>query len=233
VFADLVPGATGAEVDPSSTLVVVTGFVALVVVVEDHLWRWARQVVTIVHEAGHALVALLTGRRLTGIKLHSDTSGLTISVGRPRGPGMVLTVLAGYLAPSLVGLAGVGLLAADQVRLMLWVGVAVLVGMLVMVRNLYGVLALLVVGGGVVAVTVWADPDVQSAVAYTATWVVLLGAVRPVLELRRQRRRQPGWRSDADILAGITPLPGGLWVAFFALATLAALVGGAYLLLAF
>ena len=44
-----------------------------------------------------------TGRKLHGIRLHSDTSGLTLSAGRPTGPGMILTLLAGYVAPPLVG----------------------------------------------------------------------------------------------------------------------------------
>ena len=48
---------------------------------------------------------------LTGIRLHSDTSGLTLSVGRPSGVGMVVTTAAGYLTPSLVGLAGLFVLS--------------------------------------------------------------------------------------------------------------------------
>src|SRR5699024_12319039 len=60
---------------------------------------------TITHEGGHALVALLTGRRLTGIRLNRDTSGVTLSRGRPRGAGIVVTLLAGYPAPALTGLA--------------------------------------------------------------------------------------------------------------------------------
>jgi hypothetical protein len=187
-------------------------------------------VVTIVHEGGHAVVAVLTGRRLTGIKLHSNTSGLTLSVGRPRGPGMVLTAAAGYLAPSLVGLVGVVLLAFDQVTVMLWAGTAVLAAMLVMVRNLYGALALVVTGALVVCVSLFTEPEVQAAFAYGMTWFLLLGAVRPVNELRRQRRRQPGANTDADTLARITPLPASGWVGVFGLGTLAALAGGAYLL---
>ena len=41
-----------------------------------------------------------TGRRLAGIRLHSDTSGLTVSRGKPTGIGMILTAAAGYTAPS-------------------------------------------------------------------------------------------------------------------------------------
>ena len=219
------------QLDPSSALVLATGAGALVAVVVDVIWLRARHVVTIVHEGGHAVAALLTGRRLTGIKLHSNTSGLTLSVGKPRGPGMVITAAAGYISPSLVGLLGVVLLAFDQVTVMLWAGTVLLVAMLIMVRNLYGALALVVTGAVVVCVSLFTEPDVQAAFAYAMTWFLLVGAVRPVNELRRQRRRQPGANTDADTLARITPVPAGGWVGLFGLGTLAALGGGAYLLL--
>jgi Peptidase M50B-like len=209
-----------------------TGLGALAAVLLDAVWRWARSVVTIVHEGGHAVAALLTGRRLMGIRLHSDTSGLTLSAGRPSGPGMVLTAAAGYVSPSLVGLAGVALLAADQVTVMLWAGVAVLAGMLVMVRNAFGALTLVVVGGAVVAVSLYAPPDVQAGFGYAMTWFLLIGAVRPVTELWRQRRRPEGRASDAAQLARLTHLPVTVWIVVFALATLAALGGGVVLLLA-
>jgi Peptidase M50B-like len=218
--------------EPSSWLVAFTGLGALAAVLLDAVWRWARSVVTIVHEGGHAVAALLTGRRLMGIRLHSDTSGLTLSAGRPSGPGMVLTAAAGYVSPSLVGLAGVALLAADQVTVMLWAGVAVLAGMLVMVRNAFGALTLVVVGGAVVAVSLYAPPDVQAGFGYAMTWFLLIGAVRPVTELWRQRRRPEGRASDAAQLARLTHLPVTVWIVVFALATLAALGGGVVLLLA-
>jgi len=210
---------------------VATGVIALAAVALDDVWRWSRNVVTIVHEGGHALAAVVTGRRLTGIRLHSDTSGLTLSVGRPSGPGMVVTTAAGYLSPSLIGLAGVALLAADQVTVMLWGAAALLVAMLIMIRNAYGAVTLVVCGGVVVGLSLYASPGTQAAFGYAITWFLLFGAVRPVGELWRQRRRREGRYSDAAQLARITPLPTGLWVAFFGLATLAALAAGALLLL--
>jgi hypothetical protein len=219
------------ELDPGTWLALSTGAAAMLAVAVDRVWRVARNVVTIVHEAGHALTALLTGRRLTGIRLHSDTSGLTLSVGRPTGPGMVATTAAGYLSPSLVGLVGVVLLAADQVTVMLWAGIAVLLGMLVMVRNAYGAVALLVAGAVVGGVSFYASPEVQATFAYALTWFLLLGAVRPVAELRRERRRRPYARTDADQLAHLTRVPGGLWVAAFGLVTVGALGAGSWLLL--
>jgi len=222
---------TADTVDPSSWLVLATGVAAALAVVIDGVWRWARGVVTIAHEAGHAVAALATGRRLTGIKLHSDTSGLTLSVGKPTGLGMVVTVAAGYISPSLVGLGGVALLAVDQVTVMLWAAAAVLVAMLLMVRNWYGALSLLVTGAVVVATSIYAAADVQAAFAYAMTWFLLLGGVRPVGELRRRRRYQPGLPTDADILARLTHIPGAVWVALFGLVTLAGLGAGGLLLL--
>ncbi len=218
------------RLEPSSWLVVVTGACALFAVMLDGVWRWARNVITIVHEGGHAIAALLTGRRLTGIRLHSDTSGLTLSVGKPSGPGMVVTAAAGYLSPSLVGLAGVGLLAVEQVTVMLWAGTAVLVGMLVMVRNAYGALSLVVTGAIVVAVSLLAPADVQAAFGYAMTWFLLLGGVRPIGELWRQRRLHPGSSSDANQLARLTHLPAMVWVALFGIGSLGALAAGTWLM---
>ncbi|WP_433389954.1 M50 family metallopeptidase [Micromonospora sp. KLBMP9576] len=219
-----------AQPDPPPLLVLLTAAVALVVVSTRVPWRIARNAITIAHEGGHALVALLTGRRLHGIRLHSDTSGLTLSAGRPTGPGMILTLLAGYVAPPLVGLAGAWLLGGNRITLLLWVAVVLLLAMLVMIRNVFGVLSLLVTGGVVLAVSWYATPQVQAAFAYAGVWFLLLGGVRPVVELQRLRSRGRMPASDADQLAGLTPLPAFFWVTLFALVNLVALGGGALLL---
>ncbi|PWU44911.1 hypothetical protein DLE60_32340 [Micromonospora globispora] len=219
-----------AQPDPPPLLVLLTAVVALVVVSTRLTWRITRNAVTIAHEGGHALMALLTGRKLRGIRLHSDTSGLTLSAGRPSGPGMILTLLAGYIAPSLVGLAGAWLLGGNRITLLLWVAVALLLAMLVMIRNVFGVLSLLVTGGVVLAVSWYASPEVQAAFAWTSVWFLLLGGVRPVVELQRLRSRGRMPESDADQLARLTPFPALFWVTVFALVNLAVLVGGALLL---
>ncbi|MGC4852034.1 M50 family metallopeptidase [Micromonospora sp. DT4] len=220
----------GAQPDPPPLLVLVTAAVALLVVSTRLPWRIARNAITIAHEGGHALVALLTGRKLRGIRLHSDTSGLTLSAGRPTGPGMILTLLAGYVAPPLVGLAGAWLLGGNRITLLLWVAVVLLLAMLVMIRNAFGVVSLLVTGAVVFAVSWYATPQVQAAFAYTGVWFLLLGGVRPVVELQRLRSRGRMPASDADQLAGLTPFPAFFWVVVFALVNLVALVAGALLL---
>ncbi|QLQ39270.1 M50 family metallopeptidase [Micromonospora robiginosa] len=219
-----------AQPDPPPLLVVLTAVAALVVVATRLPWRIARNAVTIAHEGGHALAALLTGRRLHGIRLHSDTSGLTLSAGRPSGPGMILTLLAGYVAPSLLGLGGAWLLAGNRITLLLWLAVALLLAMLLLIRNLFGALSLLVTGGVVLAVSWYTSPQVQAAFAWTSVWFLLFGGVRPVFELRRQRSRGRMPESDADQLARLTPVPPLAWVGVFLLVAVGALVAGGLLL---
>ena len=126
---------------------------------------------------------MLVGRRLRAIRLHSDTSGVTVSHGKPRGPGMVAMLAAGYLAPAGLGLLAALLLAAGRSVGLLWLLVLILAALLLWVRNGYGFLVLLIGGAGVLALTWYADGTVQSVAAYLIAWLLLLAAPRPLLEL--------------------------------------------------
>jgi hypothetical protein len=212
------------------TVVLLAAVLALLAVGWTAVWRWTRTVVTIAHEGGHALVALLTGRRLRGIRLEFDTSGLTLSAGRPTGPGMIFTLLAGYIAPSLVGLAGAWILGGNRITLLLWLAVVLLLLMLINIRNVFGALSVIVTGAIVVAVSWYASPQVQAAFAYAGVWFLLIGGVRPVGELQKLRRRGRMPDSDADQLARLTHVPAFFWAFLFGLVTVAVLVVGTFML---
>lgn len=216
---------------PPPWLVLGAAAVALVLVGYGPLWRMTRNVVTIAHEGGHALVALLTGRRLNSITLHSDTSGLTVSSGKPYGFGMIMTALAGYPAPPLLGLAFAALLGANRITLMLWIAIAALAAMLIMVRNFYGVLSVFLTGAVVFGVSWFGSDLLQAGCAYLATWLLLLAGSRPVLELQRTRSRMRDGTTDADQLARLTRLPGLLWVLVFGAVAVGSLAAGVGLLL--
>jgi len=213
----------------------VSGAIALLIVLDARTWHLARNSITIAHEGGHALASLLSGRRLDGIRLHSDTSGVTYSRGKRTGPAMVFTSAAGYLTPSLLGAGAAWLLAAHHVIAMLWLMLALLAATFLAIRNFYGVLAVLVTVGVVLTVSWFGTTAIQAAFSYTAAWFLLLGGTRAVVELQRQRRRSRRRgqvsTSDADQLGRLTGVPGGAWVAVFALVCVAALVLGTRLLM--
>ncbi|MGB8941293.1 MAG: M50 family metallopeptidase [Streptomyces sp.] len=225
-LTDLWDRVFGTQAAPDEWLVIATGVVALAVVVPHGVWRVARNAITIAHEGGHGLVALLTGRRLDGIRLHSDTSGLTVSRGKPHGLGMVLTAAAGYTAPPLLGLGGAALLAAGHITLLLWLATVLLVAMLVMIRNAYGALTVVVTGGTFLLVSWLAGPQVQAAFAYAVVWFLLVGGVRPAFELQAKRSRGGARDSDADQLSRLTHVPAGLWLFLFHAVSLCSLIGG-------
>ncbi|MEV5423193.1 M50 family metallopeptidase [Streptomyces cellulosae] len=225
-LASLWDEVAGTQPDPDLWVVVATLVAALAVVVPHAPWRIARNAITIAHEGGHGLVALLTGRTLTGIRLHSDTSGLTVSRGRPTGIGMILTAAAGYTAPPLLGLGGAALLGAGRITLLLWLATALLLAVLVMIRNAYGAVSVLVTGSTFVLVSWLAGPQVQAAFAYAVVWFLLLGGVRPAFELQAKRRRGGAGDSDADQLSRLTHVPAGMWLFLFHAVSVCSLLGG-------
>lgn len=222
---------TSTQPPPGTTGAVLLAVLAFVVTWSPVGYRIVRHAVTIVHEAGHATVAVLTGRQLRGIKLHADTSGVTVSRGRPRGPGMVVTVAAGYPAPALLGLAGALVLNQGYAVATLSGFVLICAVMLAQIRNFYGLWVLLVAGVAVGALTWLLPAEVASWIAYLLVCSLLLAAPRSVVELQRSRRRGGARGSDADQLAQLTGLPALLWVGGFAVVCLLALVSGGILLL--
>jgi hypothetical protein len=221
----------GVQPVPPAWVIAVSGSFAALIVLSARTWRLARNAITIAHEGGHALASVLTGRRLDGIRLHADTSGATYSRGRRTGPAIVLTSAAGYVTPSLLGIGAAWLLAAHHVTAMLWLLVALLAATFLAIRNAYGVLAVLVSVAAVLMVSWFATAAIQAAFGYAAAWFLLLGGVRAVAEMHSQRRRGRVRTTDADQLARLTRLPGGAWVAVFAIVCVAALVLGAHLLI--
>jgi hypothetical protein len=227
-------------------LVALTAAVAFAVVASHRVWHVSRNVVTLAHEGGHAVVSIATGRRLDGIRLHSDTSGVTSSRGKSHGAGLILTTAAGYVTPSLLGLAAAWLVAARHATFLLWLVLLLLAAAFVAIRNAYGFLAVLATALVVFLISRFASLRAQEVFAYLFAWFLLFGGIRPIFELQRRRRRggaltsgarTPAARtsgalaSDADQLALLTGVPGGAWVFGFAVVAFVALIAGSLWLL--
>jgi hypothetical protein len=222
-FGDIWHRAISAQPLPPRTLVLACALAALIAVASRHIWPMSRTVVTVAHEGGHALVALLTGRRLAGVRVHANTAGVTWSAGRPSGPGIVLTTAAGYLAPPLLGLGAAALLATGHLGGALMLSLVLLAGLVFVIRNAYGLLVVILAAAAVALVLWRASPLVQAGFGYAMAWFLLLGGVRPVLELNRSRRRGRSAGSDSDQLARLTGVPGGVWIFLFGVVGLGAL----------
>lgn len=223
--------ATATTPAPDLRVTVLLALVAVGCIAWTPVWRLTRHLVTVVHEGAHGVIALLVGRRLSGIRLHSDSSGLTVSRGRPAGVGMVLTLLAGYVGPSVLGLLlAVGVHSGHAVGA-LWLLLFALILLLLQIRNLYGLWVVVVSGAALVAVTRWLGPTAQTAFAQTICLFLLLAGPWSLGDLQRSRRAGIARHSDPDQLARITHVPATVWWALMFVVSLGCLGGGARLLL--
>ena len=130
----------------------------------------------------------------------------------------------------MLGLGGAALLATGHLLAVLLLSLAGLAGLAFAIRNAYGLLAVVVTGAVIVAVLWQRSAVAAAALGYAMTWLLLFGGVRPVVELQRDRRRRRGPSNDADQLARLTGVPGGVWVGLFGVACVALLVFGGWLL---
>jgi hypothetical protein len=208
-----------------------TGVVAFVAAVP--LWRYTTHAITIAHEGGHAMFGSLAGLFVKKIMVQPGGNGGTEFRTAPKDWGVfesLAAVLAGYLGPSIFGLAGAWMLAHDvSPRSILLMTLVLMALLLVMVRNLFGLLAVPLTAAVVWAVAMRANAQVQMVFAYIWVWFLLMGGTRQIPELFRQ------WQGDGEpdtaVLSMKTGCSTAFFVALFWAGSLAALIYGGVLLL--
>jgi hypothetical protein len=211
---------TGAE--PTTGLVIGTLFLALVASV---FWPLTQHLITMTHEGSHAIVGSMTGGKIASMKMNMDGTGAT----NVRGSNVFLFALVGYAGPSLFGLLGATLLANSvDPDVILWVSLALLAVIFLQIRNVFGWVAVLVVGVFFFMVVHYGTQTGRMVFVYTVTWFLLLGGFMHTVQYNMKNL---GWSADAGILRDATRLPRGLWGLLWWLATLAALIYGGGLLL--
>ncbi len=204
------PGA--AEVDLSTTSVLLVVLVAIGVVSVGPVWSVVRLGVTLVHELGHAFVGIAVGRRFTGFVLRGDMSGHAVTRGRPRGLGRVLTTWAGYPMPALVGAGLVWLGGRGWAAPTVAVTLVLLLVAFLRVRSALTLLVMLLALAAVGSLWWWRSDAVQAQVLLGTGLVLLVGAWRHLGAVARDR----GSASDPGTLAALTRVPRLVWNASFA-----------------
>lgn len=196
------------------------GIIVLLGFAVEGIWRLARHIGVIAHEGAHALAGWSMGHKIARVELNSDGSGKTVIEGPWTSLGVIITSFAGYLGPSLFGLGAAALLAHHQVRAVLIVAGIALFLMLLLVRNSFGCVSVLLNGGLIFLVLRYGNVEIETIAAYALSWFLLLSGVRFVL--------MPGsWAGDSETLSKTTHIPRVVWIALWlAGAVLALWIGG-------
>ncbi|WP_394770765.1 M50 family metallopeptidase [Lacisediminihabitans sp.] len=189
-------------------------------------WQYFGLFTTLVHELGHALAAVLSGRVVHGIRIRRNHSGDALSSGRG-GFGTVVSGVLGYPAPAIVGAAQLWSVFNGYTAIALFAGGVVLLLTLLVIRNVFGALVVLASAAVSAALWVYATPAVQSYALLVLGAALLVGAVRGLATVIgvHVRRRDQLPTSDAYLLYRRTGVPSVVWLAIFA-----ALIGGCWLL---
>jgi hypothetical protein len=202
------------------------GLAALAVVMLNAFWQFAQHGMVMAHEGGHAAMAALFLRKVDGIKLNANGSGET-SRAAAIWPGTILIKLAGFLGPSLFGLAAAKMIELGHIAEVLWIALFLLALLLIAVRTSFGVLAVVVAGGLVFLLIRYTPMSVQIVAAYAITWFLLLSGVRGILE-----RGSILGGGDAKSLRGVTFIPMFIWFLFWVAGTITAVaIAGKWLIL--
>ncbi|GAA3890659.1 M50 family metallopeptidase [Leifsonia kafniensis] len=204
------------EITPAALLGILA--IAAALSIPRVTWQWFGLFTTLVHELGHAVAALLTGRAVHGIRIRSNHSGDALSSGRGTF-GIVVSGMLGYPAPALVGAAQLWSVFTGYTAIALFLGGAMLVLTVLVIRNLFGVLVVLAAAAASALLWFYATPNVQSYALLVLGTALLVGSVRGLLTVigvhLRRRDRLP--TSDAYLLYRRTGVPSPVWLALFAI----------------
>ncbi len=199
-----------------------TGLLVLIAFLIEGIWRLARHISVIAHEGAHVVAGRSVGHRITSVKLYRNATGETITRGPDRSRPVII-LFAGYLGPSLFGLAAACLIALDQITIALVLALACLAIMLSRIRNFFGVISVVLNGALVFLVLRYGTPAAKTVAACILSWFLLFSGVRWVL-------MHGTGAQDAINLAKATRIPKLIWVIFWLAITVAALWAGGHLL---
>jgi Peptidase M50B-like len=200
------------------------GLAALAVTVLDSGWLILRHGTVMAHEGAHAAASAMLFHKVSRIKLNMDATGATYH--DPAGClGSVFVGFAGYIGPSLFGLAAAKMIETDHILAVLWVGLFLLALLLVIAWMSFGMITVVLVGGLVFLVLRYTPLGAQIAAAYAITWLLLLTGVRRILEIGAGSQ-------DGKNLASQTLVPRVIWFLLWLGCTLTAVaIGGKWLVL--
>lgn len=155
------------------------GLAALIFVNFPVTWAFIRYFDTMAHEGSHAVMGSLAGFRITGVKVKLKNAD-----GETEAPGIggsLPSGLIGYLGPSAFGLAGAKLISIGHSVAVLWLALALLVLLLAQMRNVFGILAIVIAGYVIYVFARYGTVTHETMGAYGITWLLLLSGVRTVL----------------------------------------------------
>lgn len=188
---------------------------ALILMKIPYVGKVLRVLNTLVHETGHALMAILTSGKVVKVELFANLSGTTHTLNSGK-LALIAVGLSGYLFASAMAWCSACLIELQFHRwLLVLLMVFAVVNLVLYVRNGYGMLwlTLFITGSGVLLSK--GNIEMQRIVAIVMMAVLMVDSVLSSVELLLISFREPKKAGDAALLGKATGLPAQLFALFF------------------
>jgi hypothetical protein len=179
--------------------------------------KFVRIANTLMHEGGHALVALLTGGGVVKMDLFSDTSGQAVTQSR-FWIGKFLIALAGYTFASFFAFCSLFFIRYGNYYLVVYCLLFfAIVSLILWVRNKYGVFWILLFGALCLTVFYFGNYEVKYYFSVLLSGVLLSESLVSSIVILRVSFSEPDHSGDAANLSNFAFLPAFVWgLLFFA-----------------
>ena len=177
--------------------------------------KYFRVANTLIHESGHAFVALITSGTIDNIELFSNTSGTTVTRSKSK-IGQILVSIAGYPFSSASAFCLFYLLKIHLYQIILFsLAVLAFLNIIFWVRNSYGIFWLITFILILLGVYYWDNSFAIYCLSIVISAIVLTDSFYSTLELAYLCLFQPKNAGDAATLKKFTYIPSIFWALIF------------------
>lgn len=178
---------------------------------------YLRTLNTLIHEIGHALVAVMVSGQVIRIDIFNDTSGTTLTKAKSK-IAHFMVAIAGYPFSSIVAFLMFFLIyhKFDDLILYILLGVAI-TSLLLFVRNQHGIIWLIsfvILTTGIIIIN---QEKLNSFVALLYSTIIMADALLSTFQLFIINLKKPKQSGDSSNLQKLTKIPSLIWSVFFVL----------------
>jgi len=179
--------------------------------------KFLRIINTLIHESGHALLALLTRGEVYEIELFGDRSGAA-TVKTKGKLSFFLVSLAGYVVGSAFAYLMFYLISLGKYDMVIYVVVIIaLLDLTFLIRNTYGLFWIIIFIVLLILARFYLNDFFKFVFTAWISAVMLFEAFYSSVELVIIASRKPKSAGDAAMLAKTTGIPALIWAVFFVL----------------
>ncbi len=189
--------------------------VSLTLIRLPYIGIYFRIINTLVHESGHAFVALLTCGNLSRIELFADTSGTATTISKNKLYNFLISI-AGYPVSSIVAYLFFRLIKFEHYEFILYsLAFLVVVNLIFFVRNKYGIFWLITFAAILFLLFYYGSDYAKYCFTVFFACVILSDSIVSTLILLGLSFKDGKKAGDAANLKTITHIPSFIWALLF------------------